>query len=148
MCDEYKKDYLNSNLVIEKISNEYSVYKKWTGKSLLLMSKNFYQLGDAFQASYILESVIENFEQMPTIVDEAKKNLLRIKQIESEKSDPSCTSKLDLGMTWYDCTKFGALWRASVCKYDSASLRALHCRFSADVRVIERMTDSRSSCAR
>ena len=49
--------------------------------------KNFYQLGDAFQASYILESVIENFfEQMPTIVDEAKKNLLRIKQIESEKN--------------------------------------------------------------
>ena len=81
-----KKDYLNSNLVIEKISNEFSVYKKWTGKSLLLMSKNFYQLGDAFQASYILESVIENFEQMPTIVDEAKKNLLRIKQIESEKN--------------------------------------------------------------
>ena len=81
-----KKDYLNSNLVIEKISNEYSGYKKWTGKSLLLMSKNFYELGDAFQASFILESVIENFSQMAAIVDEAKVNLLKIKQIESEKN--------------------------------------------------------------
>ena len=81
-----KKDYLSSNLVIEKISNEFSGYKKWTGKSLLLMSKNFYQLGDAFQASFILESVIENFQKMPNIVNEAKKSLLKIKQIESEKN--------------------------------------------------------------
>ena len=81
-----KKDYLNSNLIIEKISNEFSGYKKWTGKSLLLMSKNFYQLGDPFQATFILESVIENFDQMPSIVDEAKKNLLYINQIESEKN--------------------------------------------------------------
>ena len=81
-----KNDYLNSNLVIEKISNDFSGYKKWTGKSLLLMSKNFYQLGDAFQATFILESVIENFGQMPDIVEEAKKNLLQIKEIESKKN--------------------------------------------------------------
>ena len=70
----------------EKISNDFSGYKKWTGKSLLLMSKNFYQLGDAFQATFILESVIENFGQMPDIVEEAKKNLLQIKKIESKKN--------------------------------------------------------------
>ena len=81
-----KNDYLNSNLVIEKISNDFSGYKKWTGKSLLLMSKNFYQLGDAFQATFILESVIENFGQMPDIVEGAKKNLLQIKEIESKKN--------------------------------------------------------------
>ena len=81
-----KKDFLNSNLVIEKISNEFSGYKKWTGKSLLLMSKNFYELGDAFQASYILESVIENFNQMPNIVEEANRNLKIIKQAESKRN--------------------------------------------------------------
>tara|TARA_A200000113_G_C8842193_1_gene347288 strand:+ start:15 stop:1631 length:1617 start_codon:yes stop_codon:yes gene_type:complete len=81
-----QKEYLNSNLVIEKISNEFGGYKKWTARSLLLMSKNFYELGDAFQASFILESVIDNFNQMPNIVNEAKKNLLKIKQIESEKN--------------------------------------------------------------
>ena len=81
-----KKDYLNSNLVIEKISNEFSGYKKWTGKSLLLMSKNFYQLGDPFQASFILESVIENFTQIQDIVDEAKNELVKIRQIESKKN--------------------------------------------------------------
>ena len=81
-----KKDYLNSNLVIEKISNEFNGYKKWTGRSLLLMSKNFDQLGDPFQASYILESVIENFTQMPDIVDEAKNELLKIRQVESKKN--------------------------------------------------------------
>ena len=36
-----KKDYLNSNLVIEKISNEYSGYKKWTGKVCCLCLKTF-----------------------------------------------------------------------------------------------------------
>ena len=77
---------MNSNLVIEKISNNFSGFKKWTGKSLLLMSKNFYQLGDAFQATFILESVIENFGQMPDIVEGAKKNLLQIKEIESKKN--------------------------------------------------------------
>ena len=80
------KEYLNSNLIIEKISNEFSGYKKWTAKSLLLMSKNFYQLGDAFQASFILESVIENFSHMPDIVDNAKNELTKIKRIESEKN--------------------------------------------------------------
>ena len=80
------KQYSNSNLVIEKISNEFSGYKKWTGRSLLLMSKNFYQLGDAFQASFILESVIENFAELPDIVSEANNNLLIIRQIESEKN--------------------------------------------------------------
>ena len=43
------------------------------------MSKNFYQLGDAFQATFILESVIENFGQMSDIVEEAKKNLLQFR---------------------------------------------------------------------
>ena len=80
------KEYLNSNLIIEKISNEFSGYKKWTAKSLLLMSKNFYQLGDAFQATFILESVIENFSHMPNIVDNAKNELTKIKLIESEKN--------------------------------------------------------------
>ena len=35
------------------------------------MAKNFYALEDAFQATYILESVMENFAEFPDIVAEA-----------------------------------------------------------------------------
>ena len=36
------------------------------------MAKNFYELEDAFQATYILESVLQNFTEYSEIVAEAK----------------------------------------------------------------------------
>ena len=65
--------------MIENIAQNYGGYPRWGAKSLLLMSKNFYQLDDAFQATYILESIIENFNQFPEIVKEAKKTLKILK---------------------------------------------------------------------
>jgi hypothetical protein len=50
------------------------------------MAQNFYALGDAFQATYILDSVIANFVQFPAIVDEAKRELTRIKAKEAERN--------------------------------------------------------------
>ena len=48
------------------------------------MAKNFYALGDAFQATYILESVIENFEAFDDVVNEAKIELSKIKKEEAK----------------------------------------------------------------
>ena len=75
-----------SNKVIENIAQNYGGYPSWGAKSLLLMSKNFYQLDDAFQATYILESILENFSQFPVVIQEAKKNLENIKTVEAKNN--------------------------------------------------------------
>ena len=81
-----KLQFADSNKVIENIAQNYGGYPRWGAKSLLLMSKNFYQLDDAFQATYILESIIENFNQFPEIVKEAKKDIENIKMVEAKNN--------------------------------------------------------------
>jgi hypothetical protein len=48
------------------------------------MAKNFYALEDAYQATYILENIINNFTDYPTVVDEAKAELIKIKTEEAK----------------------------------------------------------------
>jgi TolA-binding protein len=79
-------DYATSNRLIEKIAQDFGNYPEWGAKSLLLMSQNFYQLDDAFQASFILESIITNFTQFPEIVKQAQLDLANLKAIESKNN--------------------------------------------------------------
>jgi tetratricopeptide (TPR) repeat protein len=78
------QDFEASNTSVQKLAKDYASYKEWGGKGLVLMAKNFYALGDAFQATYILESVIENFSEFNDIVAEAKGELALIKSREAE----------------------------------------------------------------
>lgn len=73
-----------SNVVIQKLAKDYSSYKYYSAKGLVLMAKNFYALGDAFQATYILESVISNFTEFNDVVTEAKTELNTIKAEEAK----------------------------------------------------------------
>ena len=50
------------------------------------MAKNFDALGDAYQATYILDSVIANFAQYPEVVTEAKAEAFRIKSKEAQSN--------------------------------------------------------------
>lgn len=61
-----------SNAAIQKLSKNYSSYKFYAAKGLVVMAKNFYGLKDAFQANYILDSVIKSFAQFPEVIQEAK----------------------------------------------------------------------------
>ena len=79
-------NYEASNESVQKLAKDYSAYKKWGGKGLVIMAKNFYNLGDAFQATYILESVVSNFSEFDGIVTEAKEELTRIKAKEAESN--------------------------------------------------------------
>ena len=79
-------DYATSNRLIEKIAQDFGNYPEWGAKSLLMMSQNFYQLDDAFQASFILESIITNFTQFPEIVKQAQLDLANLKAIESKNN--------------------------------------------------------------
>ncbi len=76
--------YEASNAVIQKLSKDYSGYKYFGAKGLVVMAKNFYGLKDSFQATYILESVIKNFKDYPDVIEEAEIELNRIKGEESK----------------------------------------------------------------
>jgi len=73
-----------SNTVVQKLAKDYSGYKYYAAKGLIIMAKNFYALDDAYQATYILESVTQNFAEFDDVVDEAKAELKRIKSEEAK----------------------------------------------------------------
>ncbi len=75
-----------SNTSVQKLAKDFAAYKEWGGKGLVIMAKNFYALGDAYQATYILESVAVNFGQFPEIVAEAKGELAIIKAKEAQSN--------------------------------------------------------------
>jgi hypothetical protein len=57
------------------------------------MSKNHYNLDDAYQATYILESVIKNFTQFEEVVEEAKKELNLMKKEEAKTNESVIPNK-------------------------------------------------------
>ncbi len=79
-----EKNYRSSNETIQKLAKDYSGYRLYGSKGLVLMAKNFYGLKDAYQATYILESVIKNFSDFPDVVDEARSELKIIKTEEAK----------------------------------------------------------------
>lgn len=79
-----------SNTAVQKLAKNYSSYKYFGAKGLVLMAKNFYGLKDSYQATYILENVIQNFTDFPNVVSEAQTELDTIKAEES-KTNSSVT---------------------------------------------------------
>lgn len=77
-------NYEASNVTVQKLAKDFSGYKYYSAKGLVLMAKNFYKLNDAFQATYILESVIENFKEFDDVVEEATNELRAIKANEAK----------------------------------------------------------------
>ena len=73
------KKYKASNLIIERISVSSGQLGDWNAKALLLLAKNYYALDDPFQASFVLESVIENFIAFPSVIEEAESLLVTYK---------------------------------------------------------------------
>ena len=85
--------YADSNESVQRLAKDYSGYKFYGAKGLVLMAKNFYALNDAYQATYILESVISNFADYPEVVEEAKAELAVIKSAESKTNSSVETNK-------------------------------------------------------
>lgn len=86
-------DFEASNTSVQKLAKDYASYKQWGGKGLIVMAKNFYALDDAFQATYILDSVIENFSDYPEMVAEARGELSIIKSREAERNSSVDTNE-------------------------------------------------------
>lgn len=83
--------YEASNATAQKLAKDYGSYKYFSAKGLVVMAKNFYALKDAFQATYILESVISNFPEYKDVVQEAQAQLSTIKAQEA-KTNSSITT--------------------------------------------------------
>jgi len=73
-----------SNMAIQKLAKNYSSYRYYGSKGLILMAKNYYGLKDSYQATYVLDNVIENFTDYSDVVEEAKSELNRIKAEEAK----------------------------------------------------------------
>lgn len=80
----------NSNKAVQKLAKDYSGYKYFGAKGLIVMAKNYYQLKDDFSATSILESVIKNFSTYNDVVTEAQTELSIIKG-EISKTNSSIT---------------------------------------------------------
>jgi tetratricopeptide (TPR) repeat protein len=78
------KQYKSSNKVIQNLASNYAAYKEFGAKGLVLMAQNFYGLKDAYQATYILESVLKNFTDYPDVINEANTLLKDIKAKEAQ----------------------------------------------------------------
>jgi len=79
--------YRVSNQLIQTIAADYAAYKYWAAKGLIIMATNYYELDDAYQATYILESVTTNFAQFDDVVEEATTELTRIKTEEAKTNE-------------------------------------------------------------
>ncbi|GAA4281490.1 tetratricopeptide repeat protein [Gaetbulibacter aestuarii] len=77
-------EFKASNTSVQKLAKDFSGYKYYSAKGLILMAKNYYALDDAFQATYILQSVIDNFKDFEDVVEEAKAELSKIKAEEAK----------------------------------------------------------------
>ncbi|UZO80894.1 tetratricopeptide repeat protein [Aquimarina sp. ERC-38] len=95
----YKAYFLNeagefktSNETVQLLAKDYAAYREFGAKGLILMAQNFYSLGDAYQATYILDSVIKNFSDFPQVVDNAQFQLTAIKA-EEAKTNSSIQTK-------------------------------------------------------
>ncbi|MDP3313151.1 tetratricopeptide repeat protein [Lutibacter sp.] len=80
-------NYEVSNQIVQQIAADFGAYKYWAAKGLVVMAKNHHQLKDAFQATYILESVITNFSQFSEVVEEAKTELKAIKTEQAKTNE-------------------------------------------------------------
>lgn len=78
------KSYEKSNAAIKKLIRASSNFPYWGAKGLLVMSDNYHALGDEFQASYILESVIKTYTEYKEIRQEAEKKLDQLKENKKE----------------------------------------------------------------
>ncbi len=84
-------EFQASNDLVQQLAKDYSGYKEYGAKGLIIMANNFYQLEDAYQATYILESVIQNFSEFPEIVEQANQALALIKEAQA-KTNASVTT--------------------------------------------------------
>lgn len=70
-----ENQFQSSNDQLQNLVKEYPEYPEFSARGLLLMARNFIALNDDYQANYILNHLIDNFNAYPDISTEANKLL-------------------------------------------------------------------------
>jgi len=65
------KSFRASNETIFNLANNYASEEYWGAKALILMAKNYLELGDKYQSSYTIDQIIDNYSDFKDVVDEA-----------------------------------------------------------------------------
>ncbi|MFN2262163.1 MAG: tetratricopeptide repeat protein [Psychroflexus sp.] len=81
-----------SNEVVQEITKNYSRYREFSVKSLIIMAKNFHALDDAYSTTYTLESVIKNFKNFPEITEEAE---ILLKDIKAKAAETNASVEVE-----------------------------------------------------
>ena len=82
-----QEEYEASNEIVQKLIAKYVTYKYWAVKSYIIMGKNYYGLKDAYQATFVLENVIKNFQEFEDLVKDAQLELDTIKKKEAKTNN-------------------------------------------------------------
>lgn len=90
-----KKSYENAEAAAREVLEKSAAYARWVAKSLILMSDIYVAQGDMVSAKAALEAVIENFDQDPAIVAEAKEKLRVVDQKSSSSKKPTTRKNND-----------------------------------------------------
>ncbi|MDL1913282.1 MAG: tetratricopeptide repeat protein [Bergeyella sp.] len=72
------KSYRASNETIFRLASLYSSEEYWGAQSLLVLAENYIALKDKYQASYILNEIINNYADYPDVIKKAKELKKRI----------------------------------------------------------------------
>ncbi|MFN8308756.1 MAG: tetratricopeptide repeat protein [Chitinophagales bacterium] len=81
-----KGEYKASLDTCFKMKNRFGSYEYWMVKDFILISDNYFALGNAFQAKATLESIIDNYKGDQALIDEAKVKLEKIRTAELNRS--------------------------------------------------------------
>ena len=81
-----KGEFQASTEAVKKLTKNYSRFKEFGFKGLIIMAKNYYALDDAFNATYILESLEKSATAYPEILTEVKAELYTMKQEIAQKN--------------------------------------------------------------
>lgn len=82
------------------VKNEYASYEYWVVKTFILIADNYAELDNVFQAKATLESILNNYNGDPKLIDEAQEKLDALKA--QELND----SKIDLNSGGSDTIQF------------------------------------------
>lgn len=89
------------SLAINQINNIVSQvpsYDYWIAKGLILLADIFLAQGDAFQAKATLQSIVDNYQGDPMLIQIAETNLQKIIKMEQEQEQPETEPlEIDLG---------------------------------------------------
>lgn len=77
-----------AEVVIFQLVNHTPTYDKWLAKGLILLSDIYVLREDYFQARATLESIVQNYEGSDEILEEARKKLELLSELETMSSAP------------------------------------------------------------